>query len=327
MASEGDVFDSFEEAIRARPDGTPWREGADGSPEFVPDFELLEQLLSIPVGEGRGSESGRLAKAIDAWVAHELRRSGFPPDEVWPRLDRPRVLPRELGMFIDRLPRSMRDQAQAQLLKNKTVAPSDARVLGRAYVKQVDVLIAQWARGPELLVSTKSMVSSFRNNLPNRFEEAYGDSKNLRGRYPLVAMGFLFVLRATVLNEPGTFEKTVDMLRTLRAESDVYDSTCLVLADWNDESFTGVTVLRDAVPTDLGAAAFLGGLVTDVLARTPIEMHVAVRELRERQDLALAESDSGEIKSSEQAAWDEVDTGVFGRKIPDTGLGMPAQDN
>jgi hypothetical protein len=60
------------------------------------------------------------------------------------------------------------------MVANKRVAPAEARVLGRAYVKQVDVLIAQWSRGPELLISTKSMVSSFRNNLPNRFEESYG---------------------------------------------------------------------------------------------------------------------------------------------------------
>ena len=127
----------------------------------------------------------------------------------------------------------------------------------------------------------------------------------------MVAMGFLFVLRATVLSERGTFEKTVDMLRKLRAEADVYDTTCLVLADWNDSDFSGVTVLRDPVPEDLDAAGFLAGLVNAVLDRTPIEMHVAVRELRDRRDLALAESDTGEIRSPDEAAWDSVAPGVF----------------
>src|SRR5205823_4870152 len=137
-------------------------------------------------------------------VAYELRRCGFGPDEVWPRLTKPRVLPREVGLFLDKLPRRLQEQAREQLIRNKGVAPSDARVLGRAYVKQVDVLVAQWSRGPELLVSTKTMVSSFRNNLPNRFEESYGDAKNLRGRFPLVSMGFFFLVRATVTNEAGT---------------------------------------------------------------------------------------------------------------------------
>lgn len=69
------------------------------------------------------------------------------------------------------------------------VTPTDARVLGRAYDKQVDVVIARWDRGPELLVSTKTPVSSSGKNLANRFEETYGDAGNLRGRCPLAAVG------------------------------------------------------------------------------------------------------------------------------------------
>ena len=290
VPDQPDVFDLLEPVISARPDVNPWRH--DGSlAEYVPDFDLLEQLLSIPVGEGSGSQSGRLAKAIDAWVAHELRRAGFGADEVWPRLSPPRVLPREVALFVNSLPSTQRAAAQAQLLRNRAVAPADARLLGRAYVKQVDVLIAQWARGPELLVSTKSMMSSFRKNLANRFEEAYGDAKNLRGRYPLVAMGFLFVLRSTALEEPGTLERAVDMLRKLQAESDVYDATCLIMADWRDDAFSGVTVPLEPVPPDLRADVFLATLVEAVLSRTPIDTHVAVRQRQEHRELPLREAD------------------------------------
>lgn len=285
-----DVFDSFEEAIRSRPDTNPWEvNDLTGGVTYVPDHGLLETLIGIPVSEGRGSESGRLAKAIDAWVAHELRRSGFPPDEVWPRLTKPRVLPRELGLYLNKLPRRMHEEAYNQVLRNKQAAPSDARVLGRAYIKQVDVLVAQWSRGPELLISTKSMVSSFRNNLPNRFEESYGDAKNLRGRYPLVSMGFLFVLRSTVLEERGTFERAIDMLRKLREENDVYDATCVVLAEWSDVEFSGIKVRQDAVPQDLRTEAFIATLVDAVLERTPVEMHIEVRERREHRVLPLEE--------------------------------------
>lgn len=288
MPEREDVFDSFEEAIRAGLQDNPWKlDPPTGAVTYLPDHALLETLIGIPVGEVRGSESGRLAKAIDAWVAHELRRCGFPPDEVWPRLTKPRVLPRELGLFLDKLPRRMQQDVYDQVLRNKQAAPSDAKVLGRAYVKQVDVLVAQWSRGPELLVSTKSMVSSFRNNLSNRFEESYGDAKNLRGRYPLASMGFLFVLRSTVLEERGTFERATDMLRKLREEQDVYDATCVVLAEWNDAPFAGVTLRQDAVPDDLRTDAFIGALVERVLERTPVDMHVEVRERREHRELPL----------------------------------------
>lgn len=191
---------------------------------------------------------------------------------------------------MNSLPVNIRGAAQAALLKNRTVAPSDARLLGRAYVKQVDVLIAQWSRGAELLVSTKTMVSSFRKNLANRFEEAYGDAKNLRGRYPLVAMGFLFVLRSTALSEPGTVERTVDMMRKLKAESDVYDTTCLLMAQWDDADLgVGVKLRHDVVPPDLNAANFLATLVDKVLERSPVEMHVEVRQRREHRDFPLDE--------------------------------------
>ena len=289
MPDREDVFDSFEEVLRAQAGTNPWQFDADAVPKYRPDHELLALLIGIPVGEVRGSESGRLAKAIDAWVAHELRRAGFPPDEVWPRLTKPRVLPREVGLFLEKLPRRLKEPLYEQLLRNKQVAPSDARILGRAYVKQVDVLVAQWSRGPELLVSTKSMVSSFRNNLPNRFEESYGDAKNLRGRFPLAAMGFLFLLRSTVLEERGTFERAVDMLRKLRDEADVYDSTGVVLAEWSDEAFDGVRLRQDAVPADLRTDIFLPALIDCVLERTPIEMHVEVRQRREHREIPVEE--------------------------------------
>ncbi|MGB8995096.1 MAG: hypothetical protein WCC65_07300, partial [Pseudonocardiaceae bacterium] len=185
----------------------------------------------------------------------------------------------------------------ACLVRNRAVAPSDARILGRAYVKQVDVLIAQWSGGAELLVSTKTMVASFRKNLANRFEEAYCDAKNLRGRYPLVAMGFLFLLRSTALNEPGTVERTIDMLRKLKAESDVYDATCLLVAEWSDaDPAGGVALCHDAVPDDVTAANFLATLVDAVLERTPVDMHVEVRQRREHRELPLDEEDgSGQL--------------------------------
>lgn len=300
MASGDDVFDSFEPAIRARPSSNPWWvDRGTGVRAFHADYELLSQLLAIPIAARSGSESGRLAKAIDSWVAHELRRAGFGRDEVWPRLTKPRVMPRDLGLYIEGLPTTERQAAKARVLKNKRVAPSDAKVLGRAYVKQVDVLIAQWSRGPELLVSTKSMVSSFRNNLPNRFEESYGDAKNLRGRFPLVSMGFLFLLRSTVTAEAGTLDRAIDMLRKLQQEVDVYDATCLVMAEWKDPpSFESLAIRNELVPEDLQADRFLETLINRVLERTPIDMHVDVRETREHRSLPLKEveeagSDSG----------------------------------
>lgn len=114
--AKDDVFDSFEDAIRGRTDiGNPWQMTPTGR-----HYELLQTLLAIPIEAGSGSESGRLANAIDAWVATELRRAGFPADEVWSRLTKPRVLPREVGLFVQGLPRKLRSDVEAQLARNAT---------------------------------------------------------------------------------------------------------------------------------------------------------------------------------------------------------------
>lgn len=251
-----------------------------GQRVYVPDYELLEELLAIPVRARQGSASGRLPAAVDAWAAYELRRAGFPPDEVYPRLTEPRVVPREVGMFIDGLPRRTQAEMRRRLMRNKQVAPSGASILGRAYFKQVDVVMSQWARGPEILISTKTMLSSFRNNLPNRFEESYGDAKNLRGRHPLASLGFIFLLRSTIIDEPGSLDKAIDMLRKLRAEFDVYDATCLLLAKWDNGVLDKVTTLRDKVPRDLRPESFWPKIIDTVLERTPVDIHRRARELR-----------------------------------------------
>lgn len=56
------------------------------------EIPLLEKLLTVAVRDGSSAQSGSLAKALDMWVAEELRAAGFDAQSVWPRLVRPRVL-------------------------------------------------------------------------------------------------------------------------------------------------------------------------------------------------------------------------------------------
>ena len=200
MATSGkDSFTPYDELLTAPVTG-PWSHPRGEPPRYVPDYDLLGRLLTIPVAAGAMSESGSFANGIDAWIAHELRRAGFGTDEVWPRPTRPRVLPRDLAVLLDKLPATQRADLARRLTNMASVAPVDARVLGRAYEKQLDVVIARWDRGPELLISTKAQLSSFGKNLPNRFEESYGDAGNLRGRYPLAVVGYFFVQRSTIVS-------------------------------------------------------------------------------------------------------------------------------
>ena len=133
-------------------EGSPWSGSA--KVEFEPDFAHLESLLDSPFRQVTGSSSGSWTTAIDDWIAPELRRSGFPADEVWPRQSAPRVLPREIGLLLQKATPAQRADLEKLILRTPGVVASDARILGRAYVKQVDVVIAQWSRGPDTYDST-----------------------------------------------------------------------------------------------------------------------------------------------------------------------------
>jgi hypothetical protein len=107
--------------------------------------------------------------------------------------------------------------------------------MGKNYLKQVDVIMTDWATGPELLISTKRMDSSYGKNAANRVEESYGDAKNLRLRHPLAALGFVFGLRSDILEkEPDTAEWLIDLLGKLGREDDAYHATCLVMIEYAD---------------------------------------------------------------------------------------------
>lgn len=293
MAARDDSFTPFDDALAAAPLSDPWAHGRGEAPDYRPDYGLLEQLLTIPVTAGKGWATGALANGVDSWLARELRRSGFAPDEVWPRATRPRILPRDIALLLEKLPRQLSDEVRARVVSMPGVAPTDAKILGRAYEKQVDVAISRWDRGPELLLSTKTQISSFGKNLSNRFEEAYGDAGNLRSRYPLAAVGFFFVQRSTILtDEPDAYERTVDMIRKLRdlGGANGYTATGLALISWSDQD-SMVKVEVDRVPQDVRPEQFMTRMIEQVLAATSVSQHVDVRGLIERRELAVGEDE------------------------------------
>ena len=228
---------------QAAPSGehsNPWVRGPEGRLRFEPDYRTLERLLGVPLHLKTGTQSGVPALALDVWLSYELRRAGFRADQVWPKPTNPRVLPAPVTALINSLPIKLRAEIEDRIEKHSSipgVTSSSATILGKNYLKQVDVIITDWATGPELLVSTKRMDSSYGKNAPNRVEESYGDAKNLRLRHPLAALGFVFGLRSDILHkEPKTAEWLFDLLVKLGQEDDAYHATCLVLMEYSDDA-------------------------------------------------------------------------------------------
>ncbi|GEL47124.1 hypothetical protein CHO01_22400 [Cellulomonas hominis] len=253
----------------------PWVREVDGRLSYEPDFDTLERLLSVPLHLRATTQTGVPALALDVWLSHELRRAGFGPDSVWPRASHPRILPQPVANLIAAAPRRLAKEIE-HLLRSKAtvkeVTSASASILGKNYLKQVDVIMSDWQTGPEILISTKRMDSSFGKNAANRIEESYGDAKNLRLRHPLAALGFVFGLRSTILQEePEKAEWLIDLLEKLGREDDAYHATCLVMLDYGGE-------IDDDDTLDADDALVAAGLESDPEADEGMPV-VAISEL------------------------------------------------
>lgn len=284
------LFDRIVERATSNTVTNPWVKDGAGRRCFEPDYATLTSLLGVPLWLGANTQSGVPALALDVWLSYELRRAGFDADQTWPRPKHPRILPAPIAKLLDELPKGESESLRARIERPgaiRNVTSSSATILGKNYLKQVDVIITDWATGPELLISTKRMDSSYGKNAPNRIEESYGDAKNLRLRHPLAALGFVFGLRSDILHkEPSTAEWLFDLLAKLGQEDDAYHATGLVLMEYGEgvelvdngeEDTVDVTAEPGAEPEEEVAAAADDDDVDQTIARLP-----AVRILLEQ---------------------------------------------
>jgi hypothetical protein len=288
-ASKPEAFSAFDRLLEAADTETsPWIQG-----RYIPQLDLLREMLSLPISAGEKQESGRIPKALDAWIAHELRRAGFPTDAVWPRARKPRVLPEDLAPLeaaLEALAQALDETEVAggrlkpaplrraiRALDGKLPGAQEAYILGDFYAKQIDVAISSWRRGPDILISTKTMFSSYRKNLRNRHEEAVGEVMSLRARHPMATMGYAYLVRRNVFAEEGAYAILVDILERLRRPGEAYDATMLLIADWDDsDPHPRVTGIEQGSEV-LDAARFFENLIEYVAGRSPIKEHREVR--------------------------------------------------
>jgi hypothetical protein len=282
---KGDRMSAAYEAVPASLTN-PWKEG--GEYEF--DRKLLLDLIDVQIQGGAAGvpATGGLAVAVDIWIATELRRAGIRPDIVWPRTSQPRVLPQALakaaGRFRYAKDGKVRDVQEATIQSLATLAGSGStNILGGFFAKEIDVVIAEFDRGLELAVSSKTMTGSFGKNITNRFEEASGDLLNIRRRYPLATFGYVYLVTSNVFEEPSGWDRIKDMLRKLKSltpgdERGSYDATCLLVLD---RTSSKPKLLEDEVPDDLSPNRFFGEMLSGLFSRSPVSEHQEARTLWE----------------------------------------------
>lgn len=330
MASDTDVLSELDAILQAGgTSANPWVGG-----EFVPDMDMARRLLHVPIkaGGAETQQSGRVAKSLDAWIAYELRRAGFPAGSVWPRPQQPRILPGDLDPAVraiaqaeDRLtefeqrlgdfaaaagkagvkksaPSLHRLKPAIKKIRKGLPGAANATILGRFYVKQVDVVVSSWEHGPDILVSGKTQLSSYLKNRNNRYEEAVGEGKNLRDRHPLAAMGFAHLVRSNIYREEGAFEYLRNQLARLRKPDGFFDATMLLVLDWDDDTKT-LGPIEDPTPT-LTAPRFFADLVDAVLSNSPVGVHQSVRETKEGEPIGGTPPPDEGVAAEEAAAHD-----------------------
>lgn len=295
----------------------PWTDPST----FAPDFATLERLLGVPLLLEADTTSGVPALALDVWVAYELRRAGLDPDAVWPREEPPRVIASDIIRFVDKQYVKTKKEIWERIKKGGNTfggtLGASANLLGKNYLKQVDVIMSHWSTGPEIMISTKRMDSSFGKNAANRVEESYGDAKNLRLRHPQAACGFVYGLRSTCWDEtPDKAVWLIDLLAKLGREDDAYHAVALVVPEYggdvtgenvDEEAPVGesavaepepqleldldevqqqlaalppVTLKQDVVPDEISPARFFAVMLAKVLDNSPVNYHVGARALR-----------------------------------------------
>lgn len=296
--------------------GSPWVDG-----RYVADVGTLQRLLGVPVLLGKAWQSGVPSRALDVWVAYELRRAGFEREAVWPRTTSPRVIPMPITGLVEALESgtqaqkvvatAVRDEIDSGRIKG-SVAGATASVLGKNYSKQVDVLMSDWNTGPQILISTKRMDSSFANNVANRIEESYGDAKNLRGRHPLAALGFLFALSADAfVTKAATARWLMNQLEKMGDETDAYTAVCFLVIEDNNGALRALGVDEESVEDPLGPP--LQQEQTTALSKTeqaaealsdPEEAKDASSEQEETADASSEQEETADASSEKQETAD-----------------------
>lgn len=282
---------------------------------FIPDLQLLGRVLAL--ADPKDVRGGSVASALDLWAAATLRSAGI--HNVVPRAVEPFFISKGSSDALSEF--SAVDTELHSLLSSiETVAGSNGAthvrqlaqkhrrlvsalkrvraelergttaVLGESRRKQVDVFVADWDRGLELLISTKSFAlaadpKEVVKNLPNRWEEFDGDLKNLRGRFPLAAIGALTIVPAVVLD--GTLPAFVDMMTKLTAPGrpwvNGYDRAAIIVVEpWDANSVESVRILNDTLdpdmlPQELRPESFFDALLAKLLERAPIAEHERAR--------------------------------------------------
>ena len=114
--------------------------------------------------------------------------------------------------FINHLHDYLADDLESRLTrwarKSRGVyVKKEAKLLGVAKDKNVDVAVIDPQNGPLLIVGARSQMSSIGKNVPGYFEGVIGDAMALEERFPMSTHGYVYLHPLTVIKAGKETEK------------------------------------------------------------------------------------------------------------------------
>ena len=82
----------------------------------------------------------------------------------------------------------------------------EATIFGSHKNKDVDIVLSQYANGPQIMIGVRSQMSSVAKNLENYYEGIIGECISLHDRFPMATIGYVYLLPTKPI-KPGLVEE------------------------------------------------------------------------------------------------------------------------
>lgn len=99
-------------------------------------------------------------------------------------------------------PRTVIDPKKLQLMQ-------EATLFGSHKNKDTDIVLSNFANGPQIIIGVRSQMSSVAKNIENYYEGIIGECISLHDRFPMAVIGYVYLLPATPIKPERN--ETVDL--------------------------------------------------------------------------------------------------------------------
>lgn len=189
--------------------------------------------------------------------------------------------------FIKILHRHLAEELESRLTpwarKSRSVyVKEEAKLLGVAKDKSVDVAVIDPQNGPLLIIGARSQMSSIGKNVPGYFEGVIGDAMALQERFPMSTHGYVYLHPLTVIKATKTTEKlnharyaamyasiTGRSGPSYRAVRGVFDQFAYMVVDFTtDPAALQDKIVEAAAPTiDMSITTFVDRMIDTFKSR------------------------------------------------------------